>query len=65
MVDDSHIDSLERWAKYVKENPKEFKKHLTPFLDSQIIKANQFYKRLSNLPGGKEKIKILRNKSIE
>jgi len=61
--DKSHDEQIERWAKFVKENPSDWKKHLKPFLDAQIIMANRFYKRLINTPGGEEKAKILRTKT--
>lgn len=56
-----HNEQIERWAKFVKENPTEWKKHLKPFLDSQIIKAQKFYQKLSETPQGREKILKLRN----
>ena len=59
--DKSHDEQIERWAKFVRENPSEWKKHLKPFLDSQIIMANRFYKKLSETEEGRAKIKILRN----
>lgn len=46
MRDDSHMEQVERWAEYVKAHPKEWKKELKPFIDSQIIIANRFYSRL-------------------
>jgi hypothetical protein len=59
MRDKTHTEQVERWAEYVKNNP-DWKKKLKPFLDAQIIMARRFYKNLSQLPGGKEKIKLLR-----
>ncbi len=56
-TDKSHEEQIERWAKYVKENPDKWKSKLTPFLNAQIIIANRFYKKLAETPGGKEKIK--------
>ena len=59
MRDKSHEEQIERWAKFVRENPKEWKKHLKPFLDAQIIMANRFYSKLAESEEGKEKIKKL------
>ena len=53
-------DQVERWAKYVKSHPTEWKRHMTPFLDSQINMANRFYKKLSRTKSGREKIMILK-----
>jgi len=50
------MEQVERWAKYVKEHPEEWKKKLKPFLDSQIIIANRFYKKLSETEEGRKKI---------
>ena len=59
MRDKSHEEQIERWAKFVRENPEEWKKHLKPFLDAQIIMANRFYSKLAESEEGKEKIKKL------
>jgi hypothetical protein len=56
---ESNDDQVFKWAQYVKKHPKEWKKHLVPFLDSQIIIANNFYKRLCKTKEGREKIKKL------
>ncbi len=53
-------DQVERWAKYVKSHPLEWKKHMKPFLDSQISIANRFYKKLSKTKSGKKKIEVLK-----
>jgi hypothetical protein len=59
MRDKSHIEQVERWAEYCRNNP-DWKKKLKPFLDAQIIMANRFYKKLAETPEGREKIKELR-----
>lgn len=53
--DKSHAEQIERWARYVKENP-DWKKKLKPFLDGQIIIARRAYKILSKTKEGREKI---------
>jgi len=60
MRDSSHIEQVERWAEYVRENPQEWKSKVKLFLDSQILIARRFYKKLAETPEGLEKIKELR-----
>ena len=60
MRDKTHAEQIERWAKYVKENPSKWKKNLKPFLDSQIIMSRRFYSKLAETKDGKKKIEILR-----
>ena len=61
MRDPSHMEQVERWARFVRDNPRSiWIKQLKPLIDSQIIKANNFYKRLAKTPGGMEKIKKLK-----
>jgi hypothetical protein len=57
---ESHNEQVERWAEYVKNNPDKWKSRLKPFLDSQIIIARRFYKKLAETEQGKEKINELR-----
>ena len=61
MRDKSHDEQIERWAKFVRENPDKWKKHLKPFLDAQIIMANRFYFKLAESDEGKEKVRKLLN----
>lgn len=61
MRDKTHTEQIERWAKYVKNNPKKWKIKLKPFLDAQIIMSRRFYSKLSKTNEGKEKILLLRN----
>ncbi|MCR4313394.1 MAG: hypothetical protein NUV58_04035 [Candidatus Roizmanbacteria bacterium] len=58
--DPSHNEQIERWAEYVRDNPTEWKKHMKPFIDAQILMARRFYKELSKTNEGREKIKKLR-----
>ncbi len=60
MRDKTHSEQIERWARYVKENPGKWKSKIKPFLDSQIIMSRRFYKKLSETKQGSEKIKRLR-----
>jgi len=59
--DKTHSEQIERWARFVKDNPNKWKPKFKEFIDSQIIMSRRFYKRLLQTPGGKEKIKTLRN----
>jgi len=63
MRDKTHNEQVERWARYVKDNPDKWKSELKPFIDAQIIMAWRFYSKLSETPEGLEKIKRLRNLS--
>ena len=56
---DEHMEQVERWAEYVKNNPG-WKAELRPFLDAQIIIARKFYKKLAETPEGREKIRQIR-----
>jgi hypothetical protein len=54
------FDEVEAWANYIKTHKREeWKPQLKDLIDSQIIIANRFYKRLEKMPGGKEKIRKL------
>lgn len=55
------MEKVELWARYVKENPNTWRMQHTSFINSQIEKAQKFYKKLENMPNGNEKIKKIRN----
>jgi len=59
--DKTHTEQVERWARFVKENPEKWKPKFKEFIDSQIIISRRFYKKLSQTKEGKNKIKLLRN----
>jgi len=65
MRDKTHDEQVERWAKYVKDNPSGWKLKLKPFLDAQIIMAERFYSRLANTKEGQKKILMLKNLKIK
>lgn len=58
--DKSHLEQIERWAEYVRENPDKWKPKFKEFIDSQLIMSKRFYKKLAETEEGKEKIKLLR-----
>lgn len=60
MRDQTHLEQIERWGKFVKENPDSWKKEHTQFIDAQIMKAWDFYERLEKTKGGIEKIRKLK-----
>ena len=64
MRDKTHLEQVERWAKFVKENPDSWKKEHTQFINAQIEKSWKFYERLEKMLGGREKIRKLRAKII-
>lgn len=57
-----HLEQIQRWAEYFKNNPIKARGELNKFIDSQIIMANDFYKRLAETEEGKQKIKEIRLK---
>ena len=63
MRDNSHANQIERWAKFVKENPLTWKKQHTQFINSQILISERFYRKLSSTQDGMKKIKALRRKT--
>jgi len=59
MRDKSHAEQIERWAEYVRTHD-DWKEKLKLFLDSQIITARRFYKKLAETPEGREKIRLIK-----
>jgi|TARA_Y100000310_G_C20172066_1_gene574138 hypothetical protein len=65
MRDASHMESVEKWARYVKKNPV-WKKIHTEFINSQFEKAYGAMARILKTPNGKEKIrKIYKIKNVK
>lgn len=60
MRDKTHDEQIERWAKFVRDNPDKWKEKIKPFLDSQILIARRFYSKLAESEEGTRKIKLLR-----
>lgn len=52
-----HIEQLERWANFVKNNPNKWKKEHTAFINAQINKSKEFYNCLND----RELVKKLRD----
>ena len=64
MRDKTHTEQIERWAKYVKDNPSKWKEKLKLFLDAQIIMSRRFYSKLAATKDGRKKIEMLRNLQV-
>jgi len=61
MRDRTHMEQVEKWAEFCRDNPRSvWIKQVKPLVDSQIIMANRFYKRLARTKGGREKIEELK-----
>lgn len=62
MRDKSHKEQVERWARFVRDNPiSKWKPEVKKIVDSQIIMANRFYKRLARTKEGRKKIRKIQN----
>lgn len=60
MRDKTHLESVERWAKFVKVNSN-WRKYHTEFINSQFNNSYQFLEKLKKLPNGRNKIIRLYN----
>lgn len=49
-------EEIDRWIKYMKENPSTWKEKHTKFINSQFEKSKQFQERLLKTPNGKDKL---------
>ncbi len=52
----NHLEHIERWAQFVRENPTRWKKAHTEFINALIHKNEQILQKIVQLPHGKEKI---------
>lgn len=61
--DKTHEEFLERWAAFVRDNPRsEWYPQLADFIDSQISMANRFYERLAKEKGAEFVKELRRNR---
>ncbi|MFQ5648260.1 MAG: hypothetical protein ACE5FW_03405 [Candidatus Aenigmatarchaeota archaeon] len=61
MREETHTEQVERWARFVRDNPRKvWKAEQGLFIDSQITMANRFYSNLEKTPEGRKKIRKLR-----
>ncbi len=56
MRDKSHMEHVERWASFVRENPTKWKKPHTEFINALFEKNEQFIQKILKTPRGKEKL---------
>jgi hypothetical protein len=65
MRDKTHMENVEKWAKFVKENPNKWRKIHDEFINAQFKMHKQFITRLLKTSRGKEKlIKLYNIKNI-
>ena len=58
----THVDQIERWANFVRENPTKWKRIHTQFINAIFEKHQQVVKRLKKTKEGKEKLQQLYKK---
>ena len=58
---EEHLQQVERWALFVKENPTKWKKIHTEFINALFEKHYSFRSKLLHMPNGKEKLMKLYN----
>lgn len=58
---EEHMQQVQRWAHFVKENPTKWKKIHTEFINALFEKHEAFRERLLQTPNGKEKLQKLYN----
>lgn len=49
-------EEIDRWIKYMKENPCKWKTVHTEFINAQFDKSRKFIERLLKEPNGREKV---------
>ncbi|MBS3136431.1 hypothetical protein J4401_05730 [Candidatus Woesearchaeota archaeon] len=49
-------EEIDRWIKFMKEHPKEWKKIHSQFINAQFDKSHMFIERLSKTESGRKKI---------
>ncbi len=65
MRDKSHMESVERWANFVKTHPrKEWKKAVNLLINATYEKADSFYHRLEKSEEGREILKRLKKERL-
>ena len=60
-------EEINRWVKFMKENPSKWKKIHTEFIDAQFIKSDNFLKRLLKEKDGEKRISSafnIKNKKV-
>jgi len=66
MRDKSHMEALESWAEFVRNNPREkWKKSVNMLIDATYEKSNEFYTRLEKTEKGREILERLREERVK
>ncbi|HLC32590.1 MAG TPA: hypothetical protein VJJ82_02080 [Candidatus Nanoarchaeia archaeon] len=65
MRDATHMEHVVRWARFVKENPTKWKAQHTEFINAIYEKAGSALDKITQMPGGKEKMRKLRELRIK
>ena len=53
---ETHLDQVERWAEFVRNNPSKWKKIHTEFINSLFLNQQRVYRELSKTKEGKKKL---------
>ena len=65
MRDKSHMEAVERWAEFVRNNPREkWKPAVDILIEATYQKADEFYLRLEKTKKGREILKRLKEERI-
>ena len=56
MRDKTHMEFVDSWAEFIRNNPDKWRKIHTEFINAQIMMHTKFLERLKKTPGGREKI---------
>jgi len=60
-----HLEQIERWAYFVKNNPDKWKKAHSEFINAIFENHYEFNKKLLKSPNGKEKLQQLRRMRLK
>ena len=64
--DKSHMEQVEKWAEFVRNNPREkWKRAVNLLVNAVYQKADEFYKNLEKTEKGREILERLRKARIE
>ena len=66
MRDKSHMEAVERWAEFVRNNPRqEWKKAINLLINATYQKADKFYERLKETEKGREILRRLLDEKVK
>ena len=58
---ESHLEQIERWAKFVRDNPNSWQKSHSDFIDAIFENHEKFLQEMIKTPKGREKLVKLYN----